>query len=106
MSWGTRIKDYRIQKKLSQKIFSEKIGITQSALSSYELEVSKPSLDILIKMAETNDDLDLNWILIGENRGTTDSNIIQLRAEEYKKTIAVLQKAIEMLYDKYQEDKK
>ena len=106
MSWGVRLRDYRVQKKMNQKIFSEKIGITQSALSSYELETSKPSLEMLVKMAEVYEDLDLNWILIGEKRGTTDSNIFQLKLDEYRKSISVLEKAIEMLHDNYKEVKK
>lgn len=50
-SVGEQIKNLRVAKKMSQADFAERIGITGSAVSSYENGMRLPSYDVLIKMA-------------------------------------------------------
>lgn len=44
---GNRIKKYREAKKLSQKDFAEKIGVSNSRVSNWEQGVNRPDVDIL-----------------------------------------------------------
>ena len=48
---GTRIKELRNTKKMTQAEFAERLGVTKSAVSSYENGSRLPSYDILIKIA-------------------------------------------------------
>lgn len=48
---GTRIKELRSTKKMTQAEFAERLGVTKSAVSSYENGSRLPSYDILIKIA-------------------------------------------------------
>ena len=47
--FGERVKQLRTQLKLSQRDFSEKVGITASALSAYENGQKNPSVNVAIK---------------------------------------------------------
>ena len=106
MSLGARLKEYRSRKKLNQKTFSEAIGVTQSAFSAYETDINNPSLEILTKMAEAYSDLDLHWLITGFTISDTSNTYnVQFRLNEYQRTIAVYEKAIEMLYDKFKSEK-
>lgn len=58
---GTRIKTLRKYAKLSQKDFSEKVGVTQSTLSAYENGNALPSVDILINIANCFN-VSLDWL--------------------------------------------
>ena len=48
---GNKIKELRTAKNLTQSMLARKIGVTTSAVSSYELSVRQPSYDVLIKIA-------------------------------------------------------
>jgi len=50
---GTRIREQRKRKKITQEQLAEKLGIDQKHMSRIELGKSYPSLDRLIKIAET-----------------------------------------------------
>lgn len=57
------IDDYE---KCSQKFFAEKIGVSQSAISSlFSQRENKPGLDMLQKIAIAYPELSLDWLLIG-----------------------------------------
>lgn len=49
--FGSRITQLRKQKRLTQKEMAEKIGISRSALSLYELEKREPDFDTVKKIA-------------------------------------------------------
>lgn len=49
--FGTRLKGLRIQAGLTQKQLGERIGVTKSVVSFYELRERTPSPEVLIKMA-------------------------------------------------------
>lgn len=48
---GSKIKALRISQKITQNEFAERLGVTKSAISSYENGSRLPSYDILIKIA-------------------------------------------------------
>lgn len=48
---GDRIKELRTNQKMTQAEFAARLGVTKSAVSSYENSSRLPSYDILIKMA-------------------------------------------------------
>jgi len=50
---GARLKQLRIKKMLSQGQLAERLGITRSAVCAYEAGTRYPSLDMLIKLAQS-----------------------------------------------------
>ena len=51
--FGTRLKELRLQSGLTQKQLGERIGVTKSVISFYELRERTPSPEILVKLAAT-----------------------------------------------------
>lgn len=49
--FGNRLKELRRQSGMTQKQLAEKIGITKSVISFYELRERTPSPEILVKLA-------------------------------------------------------
>ena len=52
MTFGERIKNLRIQRKLSQQYVADRLGISQTALSSYEINRTEPSFATIKMFAE------------------------------------------------------
>lgn len=48
---GNKLKNLRLNKNLTQVDVADRIGVSKSRISSYELNVNEPSLDILVKLA-------------------------------------------------------
>lgn len=48
---GDRIKNLRMERKMTQAEFAERLGVTKSSVSSYENGSRLPSYDVLLKMA-------------------------------------------------------
>lgn len=53
MSFPQELRTRRIAAGLTQQQLSEHIGVRQSVISLYEKGINVPSLDVLIKMADT-----------------------------------------------------
>lgn len=53
MSFGSRLREARKNKELSQKELANLIGVANTAISNYEKDVSFPNTDILYKLFET-----------------------------------------------------
>ena len=51
MDFGKRLKDLRKQYGLTQKQLAERIGVTKSVVSFYELRERTPSPEVLIKLS-------------------------------------------------------
>lgn len=49
---GDKIKQYREQKRLSQKDFAEKIGVSNSRVSNWENGLNRPDCDLLRKICK------------------------------------------------------
>ena len=52
MNIGDKIKDLRIEKRISQTQLAKALGLAQNTLSQYENNVAKPSLDTLVLIAK------------------------------------------------------
>lgn len=51
VDFGDRLKELRLKAGLTQKQLAERIGITKSVVSYYELQERSPSPEVLIKLA-------------------------------------------------------
>ena len=54
-------------KNLSASQFAEKIGVQRSSVSHVLSKRNKPSLDFIIKISKTFDDISLDWLINGDN---------------------------------------
>ncbi|MAU64142.1 MAG: transcriptional regulator [Flavobacteriaceae bacterium] len=59
---------------LSASQFAEKIGVQRSSVSHILSKRNKPSLDFIIKISKTFDDISLDWLINGDN-GLNSSEI-------------------------------
>lgn len=111
MNTGDRIKFYRKEKKLTQTELSDKSGISRNALSNYELNKRKPTIEILEKIANA---LEINVIFLIEdtlkndimdnlkNESSSDS-IISLLEERFSKLGNYDRKFATRIYEKFLE---
>lgn len=51
VDFGSTLKELRIQANLTQKQLANRIGVTKSVISYYELQERYPSPEVLIKLA-------------------------------------------------------
>jgi len=51
VDFGKKLKELRLQAGLTQKELAERIGVTKSVVSYYELQERHPSPDMLVKLA-------------------------------------------------------
>lgn len=51
MDFGSRLKELRTQAGLTQLQLAQRMGITKSVVSFYELQERTPSPDVLVKLA-------------------------------------------------------
>ena len=61
-----RIEKIRSNHQLSAAAFASKIGVQRSAMSHILSGRNKPSLDFLIKIYDAFDDVNLEWLILGE----------------------------------------
>lgn len=92
MDFGNKLKQLRTQAGLTQKQLGDKIGITKSVISFYELRERTPSPDILVKLAgvfHVSTDY-----LLGLEKGKTidisgldleDEKVVRLMIEQLRK---------------------
>lgn len=62
MIFGTRMKEERLKRKLTQKEFGKLLGVSATMIMYYEHGVKKPTIDQLIRISETLDK-DPNYLL-------------------------------------------
>ena len=51
MDFGSRLKELRVQAGLTQKQLGDRLGVTKSVVSFYELRERTPSPEVLVKIA-------------------------------------------------------
>ena len=84
MEFGNRLKELRNQSRLTQAQLAERLGVTKSVVSFYELQERSPSPDVLVKLSQVFH-VSTDYLLgIGCNRtldvsGLTDSQVISLQ---------------------------
>lgn len=61
MSIGSRIKELRIKRNITQEELARQIGVTKGAIANYENEISSPKIDLMYKLFEALD-CDANYL--------------------------------------------
>ena len=51
VDFGSNLKELRLKYKMTQKELADKIGVTKSVISYYELQERSPSPEVLIKLS-------------------------------------------------------
>ena len=68
---STRLKELRLEKKLTQQQAADAVGVSRSVISGYETELRLPSLDILVSLARLYG-VTTDFLLCVDNRQTVD----------------------------------
>lgn len=82
MSIGSRIKEARLHKKLTQEQLASNIGVTKGAIANYENGVSVPKIDLMYKLFESLD-VDANYLHQDEMRSSTTNEAPSLTPPEH-----------------------
>jgi len=94
---GEQIKKLRIAKKMTLAVIAERLGVTTSAIASYENGSRKPSFDMLIKIAR------LFNVTIDNLLGYTNKDFIEVtglsitQREHIQSMVATYQKFNELI---------
>lgn len=97
MSFTSRLKEKRKNKKLTQKELAEQLGIKQNTYSDWERGKTQPNLDYLAKLANILD-TSTDYLTSGQVIDVTD------KTEEERK--AILYDKLETMYNTFQSMKK
>ena len=73
MTLGNKIKNIRVENKLSQEQFADKLGISRQSVIAYEKDKTTPQTDVLITICTTFN-LDLNYFVDNSNNEPTIEN--------------------------------
>jgi len=65
MSIGSRIKQRRTELNMSQEVLAEKIGVSRSAISNWEIERNYPDLQVIVSLSDILD-IPLDILLKGD----------------------------------------
>ena len=94
VDFGRKLKELRIQAGLSQKQLTERVKVTKSVISYYELQERYPSPEILIKLANIFH-VSTDFLLGIEKQQTLDISGLD------EKDIRLLQHTISVLRNKH-----
>ena len=94
MDFGKRLKQLRTQAGLTQAQLAERIGVTKSVVSFYELQERSPSPDVLIKISRIFH-VSTDYLLGLERNNTIDVSGLNNR------DIALLRALADSLREKY-----
>ena len=78
LEFTTRIKEVMNYHKLSASLFADKVGVQRSSISHILSGRNKPSLDFILKITNTFQDVDIYWLLNG--KGNFPKNDIEKRS--------------------------
>ena len=83
-----RIKKIIEENNLSNSEFAEKIGIPKSSVTHLLSERNNPSLDVIIKISETFDDISTDYLIFGyeSDKELTSEPLNNLFDDLYKET--------------------
>ena len=83
MSIGSRLKEARINKKITQTDLASAIGVTKGAIGNYETDVSSPKEDILIRLMKYLD-IDANYLYQDYMASDDGTPTFQFSEDEYR----------------------
>lgn len=95
MGFGKRLKEIRIDKGLNRDELAKKVGVSRSAISNYENEISHPKEQIMYDLMKALD-VDANYLFQDEiNVQTYD----QLLLQKYHESPEGIRESINKLLD-------
>lgn len=89
MSIGSRIKEARTNKNLTQEELASKIGVTKGAIANYENEVSVPKTDLLFKLFDSLE-CDANYLYQDDMKALKNDFMVTLTEQNLIKKYRVL----------------
>ena len=93
MDFGNHLKELRTQAGLTQSQLAQRLGITKSVVSFYELQERSPSPDVLVKLAGIFH-VSTDYLLGLDKKETVDISGLS------EKDIAIIRSLVESLRDK------
>lgn len=88
-----RIKKLISDNELNAASFAEKIGVQRSGISHILSGRNKPSLEFLSKIQTTFDDVEFDWLLLGEakeeNVATTPTNLFNSKVDQELSSMSI-----------------
>ena len=75
-----RLQKLMTEKQLSAAAFASKIGVQRSSVSHILAQRNKPSLEFILKIYDAFDEIDLIWLLLGQNK-TKDGKFLKQENE-------------------------
>lgn len=97
VDFGSNLKELRLKYKMTQKELADKIGVTKSVISYYELQERSPSPEVLIKLSGIFH-VTTDYLLGIEQKHSID--VSGLSSEE----IAIIERLIELFESKDSSD--
>jgi transcriptional regulator with XRE-family HTH domain len=98
MSIGERFALVLKEKKVTQKSFAEKVGVTEQSITKLvKGQTQSPKADLIAQLTVMFPDLNLRWLLIGEGEMLKEGMSI---ADEMQEALEQLQKENSQLKDK------
>ena len=93
VDFGNHLKELRTQAGLTQSQLAQRLGITKSVVSFYELQERSPSPDVLVKLAGIFH-VSTDYLLGLDKKETVDISGLS------EKDIAIIRSLVESLRDK------
>ena len=97
VDFGSNLKELRLKYKMTQKELADKIGVTKSVISYYELQERSPSPEVLIKLSGIFH-VTTDYLLGIEQKHSID--VSGLSSEE----VAIIERLIELFESKDSSD--
>lgn len=98
MNIGNRISELRMAKKLSQEELAKKIFVSNKTISSWELNRTEPSLEMLIKLSEILD-CNIVYLIYGDiKKNDIETEIkIKINKEQFESLNTFMQEKAKFL---------
>ncbi len=97
VDFGSNLKELRLKYKMTQKELADKVGVTKSVISYYELQERSPSPEVLIKLSGIFH-VTTDYLLGIEQKHSID--VSGLSSEE----VAIIERLIELFESKDSSD--
>lgn len=85
MGIGERIKEMRMQKKITQSELADRLGVPYQSIGQWERSVRNPKIETLQKIAEALD-VDINWLMHGKTLEQRDQAMKDYVARRFEET--------------------
>lgn len=90
-----RIEAVRLHKKLNLKDFSESVKIARTTYSEVKSQKTKPNSELLVGIATTFRDIDMNWVLTGEGLMLRTEKGVEVEPKQLAEVVEVVETALQ-----------